>query len=871
MQIDISIRHKPRQQFLLLSFLLFILSTPGYSQMAGATMSYPIDLGTYSAGTYTFSDGKYNMGYGNDYYGEPSEDIYYRFTVYGETTAYLTLNASVPGVIYLLNSYGSQINYNSDNIGGTSSTIYSLISAGTYYIVIEGLGYNTGYLNLEASLSVSGGSGTASEGVNTSNAIFMGAYNGGPFTYTDSRSNATVNGYGNDYGQPSDDVFYKFTVGSTASVTVSTCGSGFDTYLYLLDANGGLVTSNDDSGPSCNPSNNASLQANNLQAGTYYIVVEGYGTSSGTYNLSVSGTVTGAQATEGVNMSNAIVIGNYSSGTYTYNDTKNNSITNGYQNDIGQPSDDIYYKLTVQDSADLDIPLCGSSFDTYLHLLNSSGSIIQSNDDSGPLCTGVTSSIKTKVAAGTYYIVTEGYYTNSGDLVLSVTMVVKTQTPTPPPGVVENKNFIKVWEAKYPTAIPYELLGKSAQDVSHVAQYFDGLGRLEQTVVRQGSLNTETQAFKDLVTPVEYDEFGRQAKKYLPYVSAEVIGQYKPDAITQQGNYYSTAPHLSGQGESKFYSLTVFEASPLNRVLESYAPGKNWAETAISTTEDGRHGIKTKYRINGTGDNVRIWEATDNPTSGQWGSYATTRTYPAGELYKNVTQDEHNKQVVEFKDKEGKVVLKKVQLTAPLEDSINGSGHTGWMCTYYIYDDLGNLRCVIQPEGVKAMNQSGIWQLTPTILAEQCFRYEYDGRQRMIKKQVPGASEVLMVYDKRDRLVLTQDGNQRSHGGWLYTRYDELNRPIVTGKWQVPDVNTYSFDNIRTAAGASTTYTDNLIGTTEELTRTWYDDYNWVTDAQWGVPSGLHANFDPLHNSYPHPTSLAPMRSNLPKMTGPKE
>src|SRR5688500_6247560 len=51
----------------------------------------------------------------------------------------------------------------------------------------------------------------------------------------------------------------------------------------------------------------------------------------------------------------------------------------------------------------------------------------------------------------------------------------------------------------------------------------------------------------------------------------------------------------------------------------------------------------------------------------------------------------------------------------------------------------------------------------------------------MIMKQVPGADPVYMVYDARDRLVLTQDGNQRLDSMWTFTKYDALNRPILTG------------------------------------------------------------------------------------------
>ena len=51
----------------------------------------------------------------------------------------------------------------------------------------------------------------------------------------------------------------------------------------------------------------------------------------------------------------------------------------------------------------------------------------------------------------------------------------------------------------------------------------------------------------------------------------------------------------------------------------------------------------------------------------------------------------------------------------------------------------------------------------------------------MTKKKVPGAGEVHMLYDHKDRLILTQDAVQRTKGEWLFAKYDILNRPVMTG------------------------------------------------------------------------------------------
>jgi RHS repeat-associated protein len=134
------------------------------------------------------------------------------------------------------------------------------------------------------------------------------------------------------------------------------------------------------------------------------------------------------------------------------------------------------------------------------------------------------------------------------------------------------------------------------------------------------------------------------------------------------------------------------------------------------------------------------------------------------------------------------------------------------------------------------------------------FQYRYDARKRMTAKKVPGADWVYMVYDDRDRLVMTQDANQRAKTTreWTFTKYDALNRPILTGiyadsaKLDLPGMQqkvTDYYSQLGTNQGEwyeSFTTINHVHGYTNKsfpkvsnadsyLTVTYYDNYNFKT------------------------------------------
>jgi RHS repeat-associated protein len=387
-------------------------------------------------------------------------------------------------------------------------------------------------------------------------------------------------------------------------------------------------------------------------------------------------------------------------------------------------------------------------------------------------------------------------------------------------------------------------MSRPTKDVLLTTQYFDGLGRELQTVVKEGSLETNTSLVKDMVTANVYDNYGREEYKYLPFASTENNGSFKYDPFSQQQTFMQQ--QYGSQGESYFYSKSIFDGSPANREIKNLPAGNNWVGS--------NRGVEKKLYSNTTTDSIVMFSVSSFVFNGAFASYSTytgtnSGRYPSGSLAKLITSDEYGSQVVEFYDKEGKLLLKKVQIDKSTEiaDDGSGRGYEGWISTIYIYDLSGQLRCVVQPEGVKQLRQAG-WQFTTDILDEQSFRYEYDQNGQMVVKKVPGASAIYLVYDKRGRLVMTQDGNMRNANNWMVTKYDSYNRPIETGIW----VSGTSLLSHLSNANNSEAYPV-ISGSYTLLSITHYDDYS-------GLPSGLsdylttwNNNFSTNYSSWPYP------------------
>lgn len=316
----------------------------------------------------------------------------------------------------------------------------------------------------------------------------------------------------------------------------------------------------------------------------------------------------------------------------------------------------------------------------------------------------------------------------------------------------------------------------AAGQVQTSIEYVDGLGRPQQRVQVQASPNR-----LDLVAPQQYDNLGRPVSSYLPAPTASQVGSFQPTAPALASDYYSNSSRFA-EPTGRSYTESGYEASPLERIRTTTAAGTDKAVTR-------------NYGVNSQADLVRRYQAGTNLTD-----ISRTGYYGAGQLTSVQTTDESSKQVIDFTDKQGLLVLHRAGTGGLITN------------TYYAYDDRNQLRAVLQPR-YELLDQP-----TADQLALYAFLYHYDERGRLDSKQVPGGYRTTYSYDSRDQLKRTVDAK----GFAINTDYDELNRPIRT-------------------------YTD----AGQELTRTYYDSYQMTTVSGTGQALQTEFPFQAGLTTYP--------------------
>lgn len=279
-------------------------------------------------------------------------------------------------------------------------------------------------------------------------------------------------------------------------------------------------------------------------------------------------------------------------------------------------------------------------------------------------------------------------------------------------------------------------------------QYFDAFGRLYESV-DVGITPTG----KDLAVLIEYDEFGRDKRKWLPAVVGNNDGKYVP---------YSSLRNLvcgTYDNDREPYEMFEYEKSPLNLIKYHAMPGTAW-HSRIERFE-------YKRNDNQSGNEMDRNDIVYNPARYENGIKKDIYPHHLLDLKIIYTVDG---QTIEYTDVRGRTVLFRNVLRIAGASSNDGL----YADVQYLYDDTGNLLYVYPPK--QADNLTG-----DVSNSHDIYRYKYDHRDRRIAVQIPQCEWNYYVYDRADRLVFSQDGEQRLAGQWTFYKYDTMGRRVLEG------------------------------------------------------------------------------------------
>ena len=293
---------------------------------------------------------------------------------------------------------------------------------------------------------------------------------------------------------------------------------------------------------------------------------------------------------------------------------------------------------------------------------------------------------------------------------------------------LKSKDEYHIQENGYNYIVHTEVLDAQNRDNSISVQYYDALGRKSLSATN----STDPQG-RFLYSLNEYDLRGRNIRNWLPV----------PQGTTLDPTIISGFASASASFYGDNYAFSASEYDEFGRVTKTTKTGKAW--------HDGKKHSTAKYGFNSSRD-VKCYSSTvkDNSLSYTY--------YKEGDLSSVTAMDEDKHKMVIYKDSRDLTILERKFCNGETVE------------TYYVYDDMGRISWILQPEYQVENN-----------LDKYAFHYEYTPKNQILKKKLPGCEPITYSYDEYGRMVTMQDGVLRKRNLYRYMFYDRLGRVCIQG------------------------------------------------------------------------------------------
>lgn len=265
----------------------------------------------------------------------------------------------------------------------------------------------------------------------------------------------------------------------------------------------------------------------------------------------------------------------------------------------------------------------------------------------------------------------------------------------------------------------------------------------------------------DLVKLYDY-RYSDTSIDILPYADT-FHSKFQATGFTQQRNYYLSKFPAEG---FHAYSKTVSNHNGGRPNTLNYSPGRMMVGEKKGNTK--------RVYFNNTGEIYMLQHS--------YNSVCKTGTYPINTLIATEVQGQHNQTTINYSDKDGRLVCKRQYIGGT-------AGNSGWLTTYYVYDDLGRLTCTVPPKASQQL-ATNTCITNPYQLSFASF---YDVHGNVFRNHIPGKSTdgEEMVYDRGGKVVMKRSGKQKDSVKWSFIVYDKLDRPVLVGLTSLTSGKTY--------------------------------------------------------------------------------
>ncbi|MEM1318665.1 MAG: RHS repeat-associated core domain-containing protein [Bacteroidota bacterium] len=265
----------------------------------------------------------------------------------------------------------------------------------------------------------------------------------------------------------------------------------------------------------------------------------------------------------------------------------------------------------------------------------------------------------------------------------------------------------------------------------------------------------------------EYDEFLRLYKTITKNGAVESTTTY--DLGGTSGNIISTFTEFGDSYTNQTETQTMQETyDGLGRFLGLMAMnhGTNYANVILGTAaydDQGRKYLTTDLK---TGSTVLTFDGSplgrvrsmgfSSPGTVDYEYKVNANAvagYAPGTLFEVIKYDENDHPTKIYKDKVGRNIAR-----------IDAEGGV----ISYVYDTYDRIDKILPP---------GAQVSTPDLI----YDYDYDERNRIIRRFIPGAGATDYVYNIRDEVLLFRDEKMLAQNRWMAFEYDDFGRSVRTG------------------------------------------------------------------------------------------